>query len=222
MLERRPHLTLADYESAGRDIEIRHSVAWSMARAEPIRSFEDFRKLLVATHGITFGQSEPQIAGRFRQPGEDVYVGGPNPSNEFKGVEATQIADELQKLYNTLRPEEIPKERKDFSLWAARFLERFFRIHPFVDGNGRIARLMLRKWALEVSLSFSAELSSGEQKRKYVKALERAHKTQDPSHPHYDPSQRTNGLEPLRRWIDKQLEEMPPGWEDVGDPPAGL
>jgi Fic family protein len=84
-------------------------------------------------HQMLLGNIDESIAGRFRQPGEYVRVGShiaPAPEQ----VEAL-LQDMLVAFANNVI--DRPTQR------LARLHLEFERIHPFVDGNGRIGRILL-------------------------------------------------------------------------------
>lgn len=87
------------------------------------------------------------------------------------------------------RPSEavhVPQEMSDFILWyqneaaslhpiarAAHVHSQFVKIHPFVDGNGRTARLLMNLELLKAG--FPAAIIKVEQRLDYYQALDHAH-----------------------------------------------
>lgn len=129
-------------------------------------------------HQLIFQRTGLEFAGRFRLPGEpDVYFG--THKNERKGVDPAQIVDRLAELYygtvcNDYRP---MNARSTLIRCCARFLEEFFAIHPFHDGNGRVARLLLRVFARSTDFYyFDVFPEDRKSRRKYTQALVFAHK----------------------------------------------
>lgn len=60
---------------------------------------------------------------------------------------------------------------------CGQFLEEFFMIHPFHDGNGRVARLYLRIMASSTGLFYFDVLpEDAKSRRKYTQALAFAHR----------------------------------------------
>jgi Fic family protein len=88
---------------------------------------------LVLLHRMLLGNINDDIAGRLRQPGEYVRVGthiAPPP----EAVEAL-----LRAMLSTYGADVTSRPTQRL----ARLHLEFERIHPFVDGNGRIGRVML-------------------------------------------------------------------------------
>lgn len=106
-------------------------------------------EVILSLHKMLIGNIRDEIAGRFRNKDEWVRVGShvaPNP---------LEVADRLQKViteYNAKSSESIVKR-------IARFHLGFEYIHPFVDGNGRIGRvlnnyLLLRGGYVSINIKF--------------------------------------------------------------------
>jgi Fic family protein len=84
-------------------------------------------------HRMLLGNIDDDIAGRFRGPGEYVRVGthiAPPPE---------AIEELLQTMISTYSSDMTSRPTQRL----ARLHLEFERIHPFVDGNGRIGRVML-------------------------------------------------------------------------------
>jgi Fic family protein len=91
------------------------------------------RETMKLLHQMLIGGINDKIAGRFRSEGEYVRVGGhiaPPPEH------IEQLLDELISAYKS--------ELETYFLERiSRFHLEFERIHPFVDGNGRIGRVLI-------------------------------------------------------------------------------
>lgn len=96
-----------------------------------IESILNYHKLAMA--------HKPEIAGKIREVG--VFIKG-NPN--FKVSEAGNIRGELKELYGkyNIFVNENKKEIKDILKFATYFHNEFQYIHPFIDGNSRITRLI--------------------------------------------------------------------------------
>ena len=70
-------------------------------------------------------------------------------------------------------------EREHPIVLAATFHYRFVRVHPFDDGNGRMARLLMNM--ILIRHGYTVALVRQEQRDRYIGVLERADKTEDPS-----------------------------------------
>lgn len=94
-------------------------------------------RLIQGLHNIAF-RDVYLWAGSFRSPGQTVGVGG------FIAADPERIIPELQLTF--LQCTEI-FENNDPYFAMALFHIRFQRIHPFLDGNGRIGRAILHAQA---------------------------------------------------------------------------
>jgi hypothetical protein len=96
----------------------------------------------------------PDIAGRFRRPGEVIYFGADDDSDPHwrEGTPGERIESELSDVFAAVQRSLARGEAIERTI--AVFLQKFFEVHPFVDGNGRIGRLFAallaahggRKW----------------------------------------------------------------------------
>ncbi len=96
-------------------------------------------KLLKNLHKIVFKNSK-YFAGEFRKPGEEVVVRNGFGQIIHTGAPQSRVVsllNELVKWYN--------KNKKKYPglILAAVVHNQFENIHPFMDGNGRVGRLIL-------------------------------------------------------------------------------
>lgn len=92
------------------------------------------------------GLSRTMVAGRMRRDKEDVVVGQHLPPCGGAAVDA--FMQEYQKQYSTLR--KIGSSQRLFGIAAAH--HRLLYIHPFDDGNGRVARLVSHAMMLDAGM----------------------------------------------------------------------
>lgn len=99
-------------------------------------------ELILHWHGILLVGIRDDVAGRFRRAGEWVRVGGHIGANpEFvSGL----VSDALAQFRDA--DPELPVDS------IARFHCEFEIIHPFVDGNGRIGRVLINKQLQDLGL----------------------------------------------------------------------
>jgi Fic family protein len=105
--------------------------------------------IILMLHKMLIANIRDEIAGRFRGPGEWVRVGShiaPNPSFVIKRL--TQIFAEYH-----------AKSHHHIIRRIARLHLEFEHIHPFVDGNGRIGRvinnyLLIREGFVPINIKF--------------------------------------------------------------------
>lgn len=95
---------------------------------------------ILLLHSMLMTNINPQIAGRFREKDEYVRIGayiGADPKHVKRRVEQM-----VEKFSNDITINSIEK--------IAWFHLEFERIHPFVDGNGRIGRLLINLQLLKM------------------------------------------------------------------------
>ncbi len=108
-----------------------------MGSAEPLST-----QLILRWHGMLLTGIRDEAAGRFRRAGEWVQVGGHVGANpEF----VSGLVSAALRQYRA----DVPSSYLDA---VARFHCEFEIIHPFVDGNGRIGRVLINKQLHDLGL----------------------------------------------------------------------
>lgn len=119
---------------------------------------------VLVLHRLFYQQIDAEKAGKYRDV--KVYISG----SRYAVSAVSKIPAEMQKLvkwYNenekTLHPVEL----------AATLHQRFVFIHPFVDGNGRVARLLMNIALLRNG--FTIAIIPAVLRHEYIYSLEAAH-----------------------------------------------
>lgn len=134
-----------------------------------IKKKEIEEKDLKKFHKLIYLRIEEKRAGRYRK--EPAVITGskyPLPKPSELNPLMKQFILNLQKYRHTKHPIEV----------AALAHKEFVFIHPFIDGNGRVARLLMNLLLLQEG--YSIAVIPPMQRRTYIDALEKAHvKDQD-------------------------------------------
>ena len=110
---------------------------------------------------------------------------------EYKAL-PNNVKTSTGETYYFTPPEQVPQEMTDLIDWyreqqsagthpviiAAVFHYRFVRIHPFDDGNGRMARLLMNM--ILMRHGYTVAVIPRDQRNQYIQHLERIDKTEDP------------------------------------------
>lgn len=117
------------------------------------------KEMILILHKMLISNIEDQIAGRFRQAGEYVRVG-------------TYIAPPPEKVEQLIE-ENLIKYNSDqetyFSDKIAKFHLEFEHTHPFIDGNGRIGRVIIN-YQLQ-RIGYPSVIIRNKEKKEYYKAF---------------------------------------------------
>jgi fido (protein-threonine AMPylation protein) len=179
------------------------------------RTPTEFRMVCLVLHGHIFGKAEPAIAARFRVRGEVGIFGGEG-GHMLAGAQPEDIPSSVEKAWHLLGSCDLATvNRSDLVKRMARFLESFFFTHPFVDGNGRVARLVLLhvvsrtgRWAIRFP-------TDRKEHRRYLFALQAAHRD---TQANGSPDCRSYIRDPvwlLVRWLDRCLDDVPAILEEI-------
>ncbi|MCX6655587.1 MAG: Fic family protein [Candidatus Bathyarchaeota archaeon] len=114
-------------------------------------------------HGLIMSGVDSS-AGRYREWG--VRISG----STFSPPTSGEVPERISTLLGWLRRN--PDESSPIEL-AAKFMHRFSQIHPFVDGNGRVGRLLMNLVLIRVGYPFITNISYRDRAR-YLRALQEA------------------------------------------------
>ncbi len=113
---------------------------------------------------ITIGQYKTQPNNVETSTGETYYYTPPD-----------QVKPEMTDLIDWYRRAENASEHPIFI--AATFHYRFVRIHPFDDGNGRMARLLMNM--ILIKHGYTVAIFPIQERNRYIDSLEKADKSED-------------------------------------------
>lgn len=176
---RRASLTVEEHVSIASAVLAGHTRAEQhveTGRVQITASFHDFAAAVLFLHDALFSQASLAFSGAFRRKGEPpVYYGIGRRVRE--GFAPELIEQELRSVHAQIARIDFERvERHRLLRESAIFLEHFFRVHPFHDGNGRIARLLLRAMARQTRrFDYDWRRAGGDLGDDYVEALEYAH-----------------------------------------------
>jgi Fic family protein len=133
-------------------------------------AFSNFKwnlKSIKAVHRKLFHDIQPDIAGDFKKA-DNIAGGG------FRGLvtETTpwrEVPREMKKLLDWFKDE---KKKTYPPILALRFHFKFEAIHPFLDGNGRVGRILLN--ALLIEKGFMPVVFFSQNHRAYCSSISRA------------------------------------------------
>lgn len=138
---------------------------WELPEDQPLsqQTIVEAHRILMSGATVASGKA---IAGIFRDVPAWAY--GRN-FNQDVFVDPSDIEPRLQQVLAKLTPSDLGS--------IGIFLERFLYVHPFIDGNGRLARLLvsrcLKVYGLPIPLSINAQAKKKRNKF-YYEALLRA------------------------------------------------
>lgn len=148
-------------------------------KSEPIAGFLSSNitpELLISIHRLSCYELPPRMVGQLRT--EDVWLGTPGSlnSNDMRAMLAprlifdalTNLCSFWNKNYSGLKEDQPPSKL----LGIATFHANLLNIHPFLDGNGRVARALMMQQCID--LFGQADMTLLDKGASYFLALEEA------------------------------------------------
>ena len=138
---------------------------WQLAK-KTVLTEEDIKEI----HKICFQPKDEDLAGQYRKV--NVLISG-SQYNELI-PDYTEVPKLMKEFANNL-PAKQSKEHP--AIYAASIHRDFVYIHPFHDGNGRVARILMNHAML--SQGYPVVVISPKFKNEYISALEKSRKNPD-------------------------------------------
>lgn len=124
---------------------------------------------VLTMHQMFYESIEKEYGGRYRNM--DVFISG----SKYPVVETKRIQAEMDELFHWIATEREHIHPVEF---AAQLHKRFVFIHPFKDGNGRIARLIMNTALIQDG--FLLAVIPPVLRHEYIELLEKAHRDDKP------------------------------------------
>lgn len=124
---------------------------------------------VLTMHQMFYESIEKEYAGKYRDM--DVFISG----SKYPVTESKHILADMGELFQW-----IANERDQFhpAEFAAQLHKRFVFIHPFKDGNGRIARLIMNTALIQDG--YLLAMIPPVLRHEYIELLEKAHRDDKP------------------------------------------
>lgn len=192
------HLGALHEYTAAHKLLLKGANEFNRLESVPLFPSHDFEHEVRRAHAKLFHHLNDMRPGQFRRQFDEVSVGGTG-QNRFDGWEADRIPEGVRQSGARLMGGGVAP-----ALRIARFFEHFFRVHPFMDGNGRVARMMVQRALLNDGLHARWD-DSAKARRRYVSSLEYAHRKR---------SRGDHALRFLEAWVERQLVTVDPPDEE--------
>ena len=123
----------------------------------------------LAMHLMFYKGIDADYAGRYRD--QQVFITG----SKYPVCKVERIAEEMEKLFAWVEAERDAWHPVEF---AAQLHKRFVFIHPLIDGNGRLTRLLMN--AALIQDGYMMAIIPPVLRQEYISLLELAHKDDRP------------------------------------------
>jgi len=134
-----------------------------------LNSFQLTEEDALTMHRMFYTGIDIESAGKYRD--RPVFITG----SKYEVCPAEQIEKEMKNLFQW-----VCSARNDYHpvQFAAQLHKRFVFIHPFIDGNGRVARLLMNTALIQNGYMLS--IIPPVLRHEYISLLERAHEDDQP------------------------------------------
>lgn len=124
---------------------------------------------ILTMHRMFYESIESEYAGKYRDM--DVFISG----SKYPVAEPGRIQTEMDELFQWIEAE---RGKLHPVIFAAQLHKRFVFIHPFKDGNGRIARLIMNTALIQDG--YLLAVIPPILRHDYIQLLEKAHREDKP------------------------------------------
>ncbi|NLK64389.1 MAG: Fic family protein [Tissierellia bacterium] len=124
---------------------------------------------IITMHRLFYNDIDPEYAGKYRDM--NVLITGSN----YSVADFNNIHDEMNRLINWIKEDRQHYHPVEF---AALLHKEFVFIHPFKDGNGRVARLLMNTALIQDG--YMIAIIPPILRNEYISLLEKAHKNDRP------------------------------------------
>lgn len=121
-------------------------------------------KDILELHRLFYQQIDPEHAGKYRQV--PVFISG----SKYLVTPPQNVRAEMKKFVNWFNKQETKLHPVEF---AALTHKKFVFIHPFIDGNGRLSRLLMN--LAFIRNEYSIAIIPAVLRHEYIASLEKAH-----------------------------------------------
>ena len=121
-------------------------------------------RILKDIHALVLRSIDKDNAGKYRNV--NVKIAG----SRFMPADSVKVIDEMENYFKWYSEN---KDKLHPVILSAEMHERLVTIHPFIDGNGRTARLVMNLVLLQNGFTIANIIGSNENRLKYYNALEK-------------------------------------------------
>jgi len=124
---------------------------------------------ILTMHKLFYGEIDSESAGAYRK--QQVFISG----SEYPVTEVSKLKSEMTELVEWIKKDRVKHHPVEF---AALLHKKFVFIHPFVDGNGRLTRLLMNTALIQDG--YMIAIIPPVLRAEYIALLEKAHTNDKP------------------------------------------